>query len=70
MPRIPRVSRRDAVCVLGKAGFVVVRQGKHIIMRRGDVAIQIPRHTEINAATMGGIAKTAGLTPEQFRTLL
>lgn len=30
----------------------------------------IPRHNPINAITMGGIAKTAGLTPEQFRELL
>jgi hypothetical protein len=30
----------------------------------------IPRHNPINAITMGGIAKSAGLTPEQFRELL
>jgi len=70
MPRIPGISQKDAVRALGKAGFVVARQSKHIIMRKGNVVVQIPRHTEINASTMGGIARTAGLTPDQFRELL
>jgi predicted RNA binding protein YcfA (HicA-like mRNA interferase family) len=70
MPRIPGVSQKDAIRALGKAGFVIVRQGRHVIMRKGDVPVQIPRHTQINAITMGDIAKTAGLTPEQFKTLL
>jgi predicted RNA binding protein YcfA (HicA-like mRNA interferase family) len=70
MPRILRISQRDAVRVLGKTGFVIVRQSRHIIMRKGTVTIQIPRHTEIKATTMGGIAKDAGLTPDQFRALL
>jgi hypothetical protein len=29
-----------------------------------------PRHTVIDAYTMGYLAKVAGLTPEQFRALL
>jgi len=70
MPKIPGIGQKDAVRVLEKVGFVIARQGKHLIMRRGNEAVQIPRHTEINASTMGGIAKTAGLTPEQFRELL
>jgi hypothetical protein len=39
-------------------------------MSNGKVRLVIPRHNPINAITMGGIAKTAGLTPEQFRALL
>jgi predicted RNA binding protein YcfA (HicA-like mRNA interferase family) len=70
MPKIPGISQRDAVRALGKTGFVIVRQSKHIIMRKGEVTIQIPCHSEIKATTMGGIAKTAGLTPDQFRALL
>lgn len=30
----------------------------------------IPRHTAIDEFTMGGLAKDAGLTSEQFRELL
>jgi hypothetical protein len=32
--------------------------------------ITIPRHNPVNALTMGGIVKDAGLTVEQFRQLL
>lgn len=70
MPKIPGIGQRDAVKALGRAGFTVVRQSGHIIMRKGGVSVQIPRHTQINALTMGNIAKNAGLTPEQFKALL
>jgi hypothetical protein len=56
--------------VLGKRGFRIVRQGKHITLSNGAVMVQVPRHDPINAYTMGYIAKVAGLTPEQFRELL
>jgi len=39
-------------------------------MTDGKTRLVIPRHNPINAITMGGIAKTAGLTPEAFRELL
>jgi predicted RNA binding protein YcfA (HicA-like mRNA interferase family) len=70
MPRLPGIGQRDAVAVLEKTGFKILRQGRHITMGNGVVMVQIPRHTTINAFTMGHIAKTAGLTPERFRALL
>jgi hypothetical protein len=39
-------------------------------MTDGTRILTIPRHNPINALTMGGIARDAGLTPEQFRDLL
>ncbi len=39
-------------------------------MTNGKVRLVIPRHNPINAMTMGGIAKAAGVTPEQFKELL
>jgi hypothetical protein len=39
-------------------------------MSNGKTRLVIPRHDPINSITMGGIAKAAGLTPEQFRNLL
>ena len=39
-------------------------------MSDGTRTVQVPRHTAINAFTMGKIARDAGYTPEQFRTLL
>ena len=70
MPQLPGINHLDAVRAFQKAGFVIARQGKHIIMRRGDRRIVIPRGSPINAFTMGGIIRDAGLTIDQFRELL
>jgi len=32
--------------------------------------LTIPRHNPVNAITMGGIARDAGLTVEEFKKLL
>jgi predicted RNA binding protein YcfA (HicA-like mRNA interferase family) len=70
MPALPGVSRRRAVKAFAKAGFWVVREGKHISMTNGERIIIILRATQINAFTMGGIIKDAGLTIEEFKGLL
>jgi predicted RNA binding protein YcfA (HicA-like mRNA interferase family) len=70
MPRIPGVNHLDAVRALEKAGFRVVREGKHIVMNDGMRQITIPRHNPIKAFTMGGIVQDAGLTVDEFRKLL
>lgn len=70
MPKIPGVNHLDAKRALEKAGFRVVRQGKHIVMGNGQRILTIPRHNPVNAITMGGIVRDAGLTVEQFRELL
>ena len=70
MPKIPGVNHLDAIKALEKAGFRIVRQGKHVVMSDGVRILTIPRHNPVNAFTMGGIARDAGLTPEQFKKLL
>jgi predicted RNA binding protein YcfA (HicA-like mRNA interferase family) len=70
VPKIPGVSHLDAVKALEKAGFRVVRQGKHVVMSDGVRILTIPRHNPVNAFTMGGIVRDAGLTAEEFRRLL
>jgi predicted RNA binding protein YcfA (HicA-like mRNA interferase family) len=70
LPKIAGVTHLDAVRALEKAGFRIVRQGKHIVMSNGARILTIPRHNPVNAFTMGGIARDAGLSPEQFRRLL
>ena len=62
MPKIPGVNHLDAVKALEKAGFRILRQGKHIVMSDGVRILTIPRHNPVNAFTMGGIARDAGLT--------
>ena len=70
MPKIPGVNHLDAVRALEKAGYRVIRQGKHIVMSDGVRILTIPRHNPVNAFTMGGIARDAGLSVEQFKRLL
>lgn len=70
MPSIPSVNHLDAVRALEKVGFRILRQGKHIVMSNGVRIVTIPRHNPVNAFTMGGIARDAGLSVEQFRELL
>ena len=70
MPKIPGINHLEAVRALEKAGFRIVRQGKHVVMSDGVRILTIPRHNLVNALTMGGIARDAGLTVEQFHNLL
>ncbi len=70
MPKVPGVNHLDAVRALEKAGFGVVRQGRHIVMTDGVRILTIPRQNPVNAYTMGGIVRDAGLTVEAFRKLL
>jgi predicted RNA binding protein YcfA (HicA-like mRNA interferase family) len=70
VPKIPGVNHLAAVRALEKAGFRIVRQGKHIVMSDGIRILTIPRHDPVNAFTMGGIARDAGLSVEEFKKLL
>lgn len=70
MPKLPGINHQDAVRALGKAGFRIVRQGKHIVMTDGVRILTIPRHNPVNAFTMGGIVRDSGLTTEDFKKLL
>jgi predicted RNA binding protein YcfA (HicA-like mRNA interferase family) len=70
LPKLPGIRHQDAVKALERAGFRIARQGKHIVMTNGQRIITIPRHDPVNAYTMGGIARDAGLSVEEFKALL
>jgi predicted RNA binding protein YcfA (HicA-like mRNA interferase family) len=70
LPKIPGVNHLDAVRALQKAGFRIVRQGKHVVLSNDQRIVVIPRNNPINAFTMGGIARDAGLSVAEFRKLL
>jgi predicted RNA binding protein YcfA (HicA-like mRNA interferase family) len=70
VPKLPGINHLDAVRALEKVGFRIARQGKHIVLTDGTRIITIPRHDPVNAFTMGGIVRDAGLTVDQFRSLL
>ena len=70
MASFPGVSSKRAIRAFEKAGFRLLRRGKHDSMSDGERIIVIPRANPVNAITMGGIIKAAGLTVEEFRRLL
>ena len=70
MPKLPGVNHLDAVRAFEKAGFRIVRQGKHVVMSDGIRILTIPRHNPVNAFTPGGLVIDAGLSIEHFKKLL
>jgi predicted RNA binding protein YcfA (HicA-like mRNA interferase family) len=70
MPKLPGINHLEAIRAFQKAGFRILREGKHTIMTDGVRVLVIPRHNPIHAITMGGLVRDAGLTIEQFKALL
>ena len=64
------LSSERAIKTFSKAGFKVIKQGKHIGMSDGNRHLIIPRHNRVNPYTLKSIIKDAGLTDEEFRKLL
>ncbi|OGU27497.1 MAG: hypothetical protein A2057_05225 [Ignavibacteria bacterium GWA2_35_9] len=69
MPKLPGINHQRAVKVFEKAGFKIARQGD-ITMTDGKRIITIPRANPVNAYTMAGIIKDAGMTIEEFKNKL
>jgi predicted RNA binding protein YcfA (HicA-like mRNA interferase family) len=70
MGKLPGIQHLQAVRAIERAGFKIIRQSGHIVMSDGTRILVIPRNNPINAFTMGGLVRDAGLTVEQFRELL
>lgn len=73
MSKLPRISSRECLRALEKAGFYIVRQkGSHIIMRRDEPRARtvIPENKEIPAGTLRAILRDAGLTVDELIALL
>ena len=71
MPRLRRVSGREAVRALERLGFEQVRQrGSHIVLKKqtqeGAVGCVVPMHRELAVGTLRGILKQARVTPDEF----
>jgi predicted RNA binding protein YcfA (HicA-like mRNA interferase family) len=71
---LPRgLSYRRVVAALKRAGFSVRRQkGSHIVLRRDRPFAQVvvPAHSSIDTGTLASILAGAGLTVDEFVTLL
>jgi predicted RNA binding protein YcfA (HicA-like mRNA interferase family) len=73
MSKLPRLSGRECVRALEKAGFSVIRRrGSHIVMRRDEPLAQVtvPDHRELHTGTLRDIIRDAGLTVDEFIELL
>jgi predicted RNA binding protein YcfA (HicA-like mRNA interferase family) len=70
LPKLDGINHLQAVRALEKAGFRIVRQGKHIVMTDGSRILTIPRHNPVNAITMGNIIRDAGFNNDSFKQLL
>jgi len=65
--KLPGINHLAAARALEKAGFRIVREGKHIVMSDGVRIVTIPRRNPVTAFTMAGIVQDAGLAIEQLR---
>ena len=74
MSVLPRVSGREAVAALIRAGYEKDRQrGSHIVMRQTAPPhrrITIPDHDELGKGMLRAILRQAGLTVEELKDLL
>jgi predicted RNA binding protein YcfA (HicA-like mRNA interferase family) len=64
------VSTERAVRALEKAGFQIVRQGKHMVLSNGERLVTVPRARRLNPYTVRNVIRSAGLRDEAFRDLL
>ena len=71
MPRLRRVSGRQAIRALEELGFEQAQQrGNHVILKKqtpdGEVGCVVPLHRELAIGTLRGILKQAEVTVEEF----
>ena len=70
-PSLPHISGAEAIRALQKLGFVIARQkGSHVILRRGSTGCVVPNHREIKIGTLSGVLKQAGVSSDEFMSVL
>ena len=71
MPKFPGLSGADVVRALRRLGFVQIRQsGSQILMRRAERGCVVPNHRELKVGTVNGILRQAGVSPDEFASVL
>jgi predicted RNA binding protein YcfA (HicA-like mRNA interferase family) len=71
MPKMPRISSKEAIRALERLGFDQVRQtGSHVVMKKetedGDIGCVVPLHRELKIGTLSSILKQAQISIEEF----
>lgn len=75
MAKLPRLSGKEVIKALSKAGFVPVRQkGSHVFLTKetseGKIGFPVPLHKEIDTGTLLEMIRQAKLKREEFLKLL
>ncbi|MDE2900114.1 MAG: type II toxin-antitoxin system HicA family toxin [Chloroflexota bacterium] len=73
MSGLPRVSGRECVRALGRAGFHLRRQkGSHMVLVRQTpfAMVVVPGHRELDTGTLRAIIRQAGLSVAEFSEVL
>ncbi|RPI07592.1 MAG: type II toxin-antitoxin system HicA family toxin [Zetaproteobacteria bacterium] len=73
MSHLSRISGRECIGALGKAGFYIKRQeSSHVVLRRDNPfgQVVVPDHKELDRGTLRAIVRMAGLSVAEFIRLL
>ncbi len=74
MGKLPVMSGKKLTALLAKIGYELDHQtGSHLILRKSAHPFRrltVPNHKEIAKGTLRGIIRDAGLTLEEFRSLI
>ena len=72
MSRLPVCSAQDAVRAFQKLGYQVDHQtGSHLILRHPQMRrLTVPNHRELAKGTLRALIREAGITKEEFSSLL
>ncbi|QQR54799.1 type II toxin-antitoxin system HicA family toxin [Candidatus Peregrinibacteria bacterium] len=71
MPKLPRLSGKEVIKILGRLGFVYVRQkGSHVVLKKvegkQEFGCVVPMHKELATGTLHGILRQAKVSVEEF----
>jgi predicted RNA binding protein YcfA (HicA-like mRNA interferase family) len=72
MNRLPACSGQDAIRAFQKLGYQLDHQtGSHMILRHPQMRrLTVPNHRELAKGTLRALIREAGLTKEEFISLL
>ena len=73
MPKLPRVSGREAIRAFEKAGWGVARQrGSHVVLTKSNsiYTLSVPLHPVLGPGLLRDLLRKADLTVEEFTDLL
>lgn len=70
MSKLPQVSHERVVRALQRAGFYILREGKHIAMTDEKHLVIVPRHHVVKPGTLKQILDAANISAERFKGLL